>query len=383
VSGAALPGAHRIARLVVKEFLQLRRDPLTLRLAFLAPVLQIVLLGYAATLDVRNIPTVICDLDRSTASRDMVRAVLESGYFVDVGRVDRLDDVIGFLDHGRAVAGLVVPREFGDRIDAGGGTAVQAVIDGSNSTEATTTIGYLSGIVLDRSITDAVRRLPPEAFPGRVGPPVEAQMRVWYNEAMESSHFMVPGVIGLVLLVTTMLLTAIAVTREKEIGTMEQILVTPIRPHEFLVGKMLPYSLLGFVDVALVLAISRFWFAIPLRGSLWLLFALSGVFLLTTLGAGLFAAAVSTTQQQAMLTCMAFVTPNMLLSGFIFPIDNMPVPIQWLTYLMPMRYFLKIIRGILLKGIGLDILWPQALALVLFGAGIFLASLASFRTRTA
>ncbi len=373
----------RIARLVVKEFLQLRRDPLTLRLVFLAPVLQLVLLGYAATLDVRNIPTVVCDLDRSTASRDMVRAVLESGYFTEVARVDRIDDVIAYLDRGAAVAGLVLPRRFGERLHAGDDTAVQAVIDGSNSTEATTTIGYLSGIVMNRALEDAVRRLPPEAFPGRVGPPVEAEMRAWYNEAMESSHFMVPGVIGLVMLVTTMLLTAVAVTREKEIGTIEQILVTPIRPYEFLVGKLLPYSLLGFIDVGVVLAIARYWFGIPLRGSLWLLFGLSGVFLLTTLGAGLFAAAVSATQQQAMLTCMAFVMPNMLLSGFIFPIENMPRVIQWLTFLMPMRYFMIIIRGILLKGIGLQILWPQAAALMAFGVVIFLASLAAFRTRTA
>jgi len=373
----------RIARLVVKEFLQLRRDPLTLRLVFLAPVLQLVLLGYAATLDVRDIPTVVCDLDRSTASRDMVRAVLESGYFTETARVDRIDDVVSYLDRGEAVAGLVVPRRFGERLDAGGDATLQAVIDGTNSTEATTTIGYLSGIVLNRAIEDGVRRLPPEALGGRVGPPVEAGMRVWYNEAMESSHFMVPGVIGLVMLVTTMLLTAVAVTREKEIGTIEQILVTPIRPYEFLVGKLLPYSLLGFVDVAVVLAIARYWFGIPLRGSLWLLFGLSGVFLLTTLGAGLFAAAVSGTQQQAMLTCMAFVMPNMLLSGFIFPIENMPQAIQWLTFLMPMRYFMIIIRGILLKGIGLPILWPQALALMAFGVVIFLASLAAFRTRIA
>ncbi|HZI93891.1 MAG TPA: ABC transporter permease, partial [Patescibacteria group bacterium] len=175
----------------------------------------------------------------------------------------------------------------------------------------------------------------------------------------------------------------IAVTREKEIGTIEQILVTPIRPHEFLLGKMIPFSLLGMVNVAVVLAVARFWFGVPMRGSLLLLFSLAAVFLLTTLGTGLFAAAASDTQQSAMLMCQAFVTPNMLLSGFIFPIENMPVPIQWLTYLMPMRYFLTIVRGIMLKGVGLDVLWPQALALAIFGAAIFLASLLAFRTRLA
>jgi len=374
---------HRIAWLIAKEMRQMRRDPIALRLMLLAPILQLMLLGYAATLDVRHIPTVICDLDRSTASREMIRSVLESGYFQEVGRVERLDEVIGYLDRGRAVVALVFPTDYAEKLGSGGRARLQAVVDGTNSAEATTALGHLSGIVQNRSIEIAVGRLPREAFTGRVGPPVEAEMRVWYNEAMQSSHFMVPGVIGLILLVTTMLLTSISITREKEIGTIEQILVTPIRPSEFLLGKLVPYAGLGLFNVGVVLAVGHYWFEVPVRGSILLLYALSGVFLLTTLGAGLFAASVSVTQQQAMLTCMTFVTPNMLLSGFIFPIENMPQPIQWLTWLMPMRYFLTIIRGILLKGIGLSILWPQLLALALFGGGIFLASLAAFRRRAA
>jgi ABC-2 type transport system permease protein len=277
---------------------------------------------------------------------------------------------------------LVFPTDYAERLEAGTRAEIQAVVDGSNSSEATTALGHLSSIVLTRSIQLAVRRLPPDAFGGRPAPPLSAEMRVWYNEAMRSSHFMVPGVIGLILMISTMLLTAVAVTREKEIGTIEQILVTPVRSWEFLLGKLAPYSVLGLINVAVVLAVGRGWFGVPMRGSVPLLFALSGVFLLTTLGIGLFAAAVSETQQMAMLTCMSFVTPNMLLSGFIFPIENMPRPIQWLTFLMPVRYFLTIIRGILLKGIGLEILWPQALALAGFGAGIFLAALAIFRART-
>ncbi|MGH9866787.1 MAG: ABC transporter permease [Candidatus Polarisedimenticolia bacterium] len=372
----------RITRLIVKEVQQLRRDPVALRLTLVAPVLQLVLLGYAASLDVRHIPTVIADLDRSVASREMIRSVVESGYFDLVGREERSDAVIPWLDEGRAVVALVFPPDYGERLEGGRRTTLQAVVDGSNSSEATTAIGHLSSIVMTKSIQLAVRRLPPDAFTGRPGPPVQAEMRVWYNEAMESSHFMVPGVIGLILMISTMLLTAIAVTREKEIGTIEQILVTPVRSWEFLLGKMVPYSVLGFINVGVVLALGHWWFGVPMRGSVGLLYLLSGVFLLTTLGIGLFAASVSLTQQTAMLTCMAFVTPNMLLSGFIFPIENMPAPIQMLTYLMPVRYFLTIIRGILLKGIGLEILWPQALALTVFGAGIFLASLALFRART-
>ena len=374
---------RRVQRLIVKEFIQLRRDPLALRLMLVAPVLQLVLLGYAATLDIRHVPTVICDLDRSARSREMTRAVLESGYFQEVGRTDRQDRVAPWLDRGRAVVALVFPADYGRRLDAGQTAQLQVVVDGTNSTEATTAIGHLSGIVLNESIGIAMARLGPSGLASRPGPPVDARMRVWYNESLVSSNFMIPGVIGLILLVTTLLLTAVAVTREKEIGTIEQILVTPILPHEFLLGKMVPYSLLGLLNAGVVLAMGRYWFGVPMRGSLPLLYALMAVFLLSTLGAGLFAATVSSTRQQAMLTCMAFVTPNMLLSGFIFPIENMPRPIQWLTYFMPMRYFLALIRGILLKGTGLEILWPQAAALMLFGIGIFMASLASFRRRPA
>ena len=374
---------HRIARLVVKEFLQLRRDPVALRLTLVAPILQLVLLGYAATRDVKHIPTVVCDLDHSTASRDLVNSVMESGYFDDAGRTDRITDVIQYLDDGRAVVGLVVPVDFSERLASGRRAPLQAMVDGSNSSEATTAIGHLSGIVLNESIQMAILRLPDEVFAGRKAPPVDAEMRVRYNESLESSYFMIPAVVGLIMMVSTLLLMAIAVTREKEIGTIEQILVSPIRPAEFLLGKMVPYSILGMLNVAVVLAAARFWFGVPMQGSLVLLFVLAAVFLLTTLGVGLLVATASGTQQQAMLLAQAFVTPNMLLSGFLFPIENMPEPIQWLTWLMPMRYFLTIIRGIMLKGVGLEILWPQALALLIFGLAIFLVSLATFKTRLA
>lgn len=372
----------RVLAMIRKEFLQLRRDPVALRLTLVAPILQLVLLGYAATLDARNIPTVVCDLDNSVQSRALIRSVLESGYFSEVGRSARPDRALSRLDEGKALVALVIPADFGGKLEGRSVATVQAMVDGSNSNEATTAIGHLSGVVLNQAIDAAVRRLPAETLDGRGGPPLTAEMRVRYNEAMQSSHYMVPGVIGLILLVTTMLLTSLAVTREKEIGTIEQILVTPIQGAEFLVGKLIPYVLLGLFNVAVVLLVGRFWFGVPMRGSVPLLYALSGLFLLTTLGAGLFAASISRSQQQAMLTCMAFVTPNMLLSGFIFPIENMPVAIQGLTYLMPLRYFLVIIRGILLKGVGMPILWPQALALAGFGAIIFLASIAAFRRQT-
>jgi len=380
---SGLAGFHRFARIVVKETQQFRRDPLALRLTLVAPILQLVLLGYAATRDVRHIPTLVCDLDRSAASREMIRAVMESGYFQPAGTVDRIDAVPPWLDDGRATVAIVFPTDYAEKLDGGGRAQLLAAVDGSNSSVATTALGHLSGIVLTQSIDIAVMRLPAEALAGRRGPPIDVEMRVRYNESLSSSHFMIPGVVGLVMLVSTLLLTSVAVTREKEIGTIEQILVTPIRAHEFLLGKMMPFSVLGMVNVGMVLAIARWWFGVPMRGSLLLLFGLAVVFLLSTLGTGLFAASVSETQQSAMLTCQAVVIPNMLLSGYIFPIENMPAAIQWLTYLMPMRYFLTIVRGIMLKGVGLEVLWPDALALAGFGLAIFMASLVAFRTRLA
>jgi len=221
----------------------------------------------------------------------------------------------------------------------------------------------------------------PRAAHGRVAPPLDAEFRVWYNEELRSSTYMVPGVVGLVLLVTTLVLTAMAVVKEKEIGTIEQIRVTPLKPVEYLAGKVIPFAAIGFVNVLLVLAAGAAWFEVPIRGSVVLLLVLSFFFVLTNLGLGLFVSTISATQQQAMLSAFALVTPNMLLSGFIFPIENMPAAIQSLTYLMPMRYYLIIVRGILLKGAGISVLWPQALALLVFGVVTFLLSVSVFRRR--
>jgi ABC-2 type transport system permease protein len=372
--------AGRIARVVVKEMQQLRRDPLALRLAVIAPVVQLLLVGYAATLDVRHIPTVVVDLDRSAVSRELVRAAVASGTFDLVGDEERVDAALHWLDDGRAALALVVPVDYAERIAAGDPIALQAVVDGSNSSEATSAIGHLGSIVTTRAIERVLEELPADERYSGAAPPIQAELRVWYNEALRSSHFMVPGVIGMILMVTTMLLTALAVAREKEVGTLEQILVTPVRPSELLLGKLAPYAVLGLLQLALVLAVGRFWFGVPLRGSIALLIALSTVFLMTTLGLGLLAASVSATQQAAMWVCMAFVTPNMLLSGFIFPIENMPVPIQALTTIMPVRYFLAISRGILLKGAGFTILWPQALALAALGFAVLAMSITVFRS---
>lgn len=371
----------RILRMVVKELQQLKRDPLMIRLLLVAPLLQMLLLGYAATLDVRNIPTVFCDRDGSPESRRLSEAMISSGYFADRGRVGSAEEAAEALDSGRAAVAIVFPVRFGAELARpSGAPGLQALVDGTNSNLATNALGHLSGIVLRRGLEEAMRRLEP-ATAGRLAPPVEGEFRVWYNEDLRSSTYMVPGVIGLVLLVTTLVLTAMAVVKEKEIGTIEQIRVTPLQPVEYLAGKVVPFAAIGFAEVLVVLAVAALWFEVPVRGSIPLLLLLSLFFVLTNLGVGLFVSTISATQQQAMLSAFAFVTPNMLLSGFIFPIENMPAPIQALTYVMPMRYYLIIVRGILLKGVDLEVLWPQALALLVFGLFTFAVSVILFRRR--
>ncbi len=367
--------------MAIKELQQLKRDPLMIRLLLVAPLLQMLLLGYAATLDVRNIPTVFCDRDGSPESRRLSEAMISSGYFADRGRVGSAEEAVQALDSGRAAVAIVFPIRFGAELARpSGAPGLQALVDGTNSNLATNALGHLSGIVLRRGLEEAMRRLGP-ATAGGLAPPVDGEFRVWYNEDLRSSTYMVPGVIGLVLLVTTLVLTAMAVVKEKEIGTIEQIRITPLQPVEYLAGKVIPFAAIGFAEVLVVLAVAALWFEVPVRGSIPLLLLLSLFFVLTNLGVGLFVSTISATQQQAMLSAFAFVTPNMLLSGFIFPIENMPAPIQALTYVMPMRYYLIIVRGILLKGVDLKVLWPQALALLAFGLFTFAVSAILFRRR--
>jgi ABC-2 type transport system permease protein len=357
-----------------KEFLQIRRNPFVLRLLLIAPVVQLVLLGYAATLDVKSIPVVFCDGDHSVESRRLADLITASGYFVEAGRVDSPAAIFPYLDSGRAGAAVVIPVSFQNEVRAGKAVQLQAFFDGANSNEATQARAYLTSIVLNQNILAVSRQgtgvlsvqegKPPR---GQSRPqawaPIEPRIRVWYNETLNSSHFMVPGVIAMILMVLTVTMTAVSLVREKEAGTLTQILATPLPAHVFLLGKLLPFVIIGLFDVALVLATGRLVFGTPMRGSVLLLYALSLLFVTTTLGFGLLVSTLASTQQQALVGSYAVVGPNLLLAGFVFPIENMPAAIRMITYLLPMRYFLTIIRGILLKGVGLETLWPSALAL--------------------
>ncbi|TAK16425.1 MAG: ABC transporter permease [Acidobacteria bacterium] len=367
---------HRIRVLMWKEFIELRRDPRLFGLIVVAPVLQLTVLGYAATTDVRHVPIVVVDGDRSEASRQLIGQFAASPHFNVVGEADAPKDVDRYLMTGKAWLALAIPSGFSDALDGHGDAAlrkVQLLADGSDANSSGLALAYASSLVgqfNQRRAADA----------GVVGVPLDGRVRVWFNPQLESRDFMVPGVIALLLLVVTSNLSSMAIVREREVGTLEQLNVSPLGRWELILGKLLPYSLIGFIDVLLVCAVAVFWFEIPLRGSVALLLAGSALYLLSTLGLGLLSSSLSSTQQQAMMTTtFFFMLPMIYLSGFIFPIENMPTVIQWVTYAIPLRYFLVIVRGIFLKGIGWDILWPQFAALASWG--VIVITLAAARTK--
>jgi len=364
---------NRIGHIVRKEFHQLKRDRRLLTIVFVAPILQLVLLGYAANLDVKNIPTAVLDQDRSRESRELLSRFSASGYFVSALQATGWHDIDEALDRGEASMAIVIPRGFGKDILSGRGAELQIMVDGADSNSAAIGLGYVNMIL--RSYT---ARAPAGARTAGIVP----EIRVWYNPEMRSRNFFVPGILALLLMVMTMLLTSLAMVKEKEVGTLEQLIVSPIRPVELMLGKLFPFALIGFFDVILVLLVSTIVFRVPIRGSVALLLGLTGVFLLTTLGLGLLISTLSRNQQQAMVTAFFFfMVPMIFLSGFIFPIENMPPAIQYLTYLLPLRYYFSIVRGLFLKGVGLAELWDEALILLGFGVVIFLASAFRFRKR--
>ncbi len=370
-----------ILSILRKEFLQLRRDPKLFPVLFISPILQLLLLGYAANLDVKNIPTVVCDLDRSAASRGFLDDFVNSGYFSVAARAGRMDEIDRFIDNGDAAMAVVVPRGFGDGLAAGRQASVLVIVDGSESQSASIGVNYatmISSRYAQKIVFDALERSKGRGLkPVLVNP----ELRIWYNPDLKSRNFMIPGVLGLILMITTTTLASLGIVREREAGTMEQLIVTPIRPHQLIVGKLLPFVIIGFIDAVFVLGVARLWFGVPLRGSAALLLALCLAFMLTTLGTGLFISTISRTQQQAMLTSMFFIMPQMMLSGFVFPIENMPPVFQHVTTVIPLRYFLVVIRGIMLKGTGWAELWPQAAALVALGGLILTLSVARFQKK--
>lgn len=371
---------NRIAHIIRKEFIQLRRDRRMSFIVLFSPVIQLFLLGYAANLDIRNIPLVVCDLDASKTSRDFIAQFPASGYFSLRATVDQMSDMDGYINRGKAALGLILPRGMGRKLSGRESVRVQIIVDGAESQSAIVGLNYATMIGLKYSRQILLERLR-SASPALSVPQVEPQVRVWYNPELRSRNFMIPGVLAMVLMMITMVLTSLGIVKEKELGTMEQLIVTPMRPSELILGKLLPFFLIGLVEIAVVVSAAVFGFGVPIKGSVWLLFGLTPIFMLTTLGLGLFISTISRNQQQAMLTAAFFIIPQIILSGFVFPIENMPPLIQGLTYLVPLRYFLVIIRGLFLKAVGLGALWDEAVALIVFGLAILGLSVLRFRKK--
>lgn len=362
----------RIRVLMRKEFRQALREPRMRMLLIAPPLVQMVVFGFAVNLDVENAAIAWMDQDRTSWSREAEAAFEGSTRFTIVDRLDREAEIADVLDRGKAVAVVRVLPGFGARMARGGPPDVQILIDGADSNTAALVASYARG-VLDRLGEE--RRRPPGESRARLAP----RARVWFNPELKSRNYFVPGVVVNIIALITVMLTALSIVREKEIGTMEQLMVTPIRPMELMLGKTIPFAAIGMFQLALLTTLAQLVFRVPFRGSYLLLAASAAVFLLTTLGAGLFISTISGTQQQAMMTFFLMFFPMFLLSGFTFPIRSMPLPIQYVTYLNPVRYFMEIVRGLFLKGVGLDVLWPQIAILGVIGVSVLGLSTLRFR----
>jgi ABC-2 type transport system permease protein len=381
---------ERIREIIRKEFRQVLREPRMRIMLFMPPLIQLTIFGYAVNLDVENSRIAWMDRDRTPESRELLAAFQGSRHFQVTATPATDKEVQDLLDFSRVQAVVRVLPGFGRKIHRGQTAAVQVLVDGTNSNTASIVSSYANRTVAayGNRVLAEQQKIRLMARAGATGGPVNTdvpvlkmQSRVWFNEDLLSRNYFVPGVVVNIIALVTLMLTAMAIVREKEIGTMEQLMVTPIRPMELMLGKTLPFALIGLLDVVLITAAALLIFHIPFRGSGLLLLGSAVLFLLSTLGIGLFISTVSHTQQQAMMGSFFFFMPAFMLSGFAFPIRNMPEPVQYLTYLDPVRYFLEIVRGIFLKGTGADVLWPQMLALLIFGVTILTLSALRFHKR--
>jgi ABC-2 type transport system permease protein len=369
----------RLLSLIRKEFIQISRDPRTLIIALLIPVMQLFMLGYAATNDVRNLPMAVFDQDRSAAARDFLNAFRASDYFLITYDVDSEKDIKRLIEQGDARVGLIIPPDYGTNLRAERQTEVMFVFDGSDATATKTALAAAQQIGNQPATAIQMSRLQRDGLVEMVELPIEIRTQVWYNPDLEDAYFMIPGLIGQILYTITAILTAVSIVRERERGTIEQLIVTPIRPWELIIGKIMPYVLIALFDTLETLFIGSWWFGVPIRSSLGLLLILSGLFLITSLGIGLLASTMAQTQQEAMITVFATMLPAIMLSGYLFPIEAMPQWLQWISAAIPLTYYLNIIRALLLKGVGVSSIQNEILMLIFFS--ILLIGAASLRFR--
>jgi ABC-2 type transport system permease protein len=367
----------RIFHIVRKEIIQIRRDRRMFGLVLMMPVVELFIFGYVVATDVDNIVLAVCDYSQTAESRAYVQQLEQSGYFRVGAECRRVGDIDSLLDRGEARLALVIPPDFASRLKRGGTAKVMAAVDGSNSNTAMIAISYLQQTTLGHAIDVLVPEGGGEALLATAR--VSAEPRVWFNPELRSVNFMVPGIICVLLMESLVILTAIAIVKEKERGTIEQILVSPIRRGELILGKAIPFIFLGYINVTVVIVVGTYWFDVAITGSIGLLFALTGLFILTCLGMGLVVSAISNTQQQASMAGQFVILPNMFFSGFMFPISSMPPLVQKLTYLIPLRYYLTISRGIFMKGVGWAELWDEALILLVYGVIILGLATTFFR----
>lgn len=369
----------RIKAIIYKEFIHIKRDKTTLGIIFAFPIVMMLLFGYAVSTDVDKMSTIVLNLDKKHESRTFIDKLEQSSYFKVIAYVDSNDELQDFIDRGKAKIGLVFPPDFSKNILKGKQSQVQIILDGSDPSIARTAL-FTAGVVTQNHASDIlINQMKNKGLNSSLNIPIDLRSRVWYNPDMKSINYNIPGLIGLVLQNITVLLTAFALVRERDKGTLEQLIVTPVKPLELIIGKLIPYVLVAFIDVALALAVGTLWFQVKIAGSVIELFLLSGVFLVSALGIGLFISTVAQNQLQAMQMAFAIILPSIILSGFIFPREAMPTIIYYMGYLIPITYFLEILRGIILKGVGLNYLWNITLLLAIFG--LFVLTLASKRFR--
>ncbi len=372
---------YRIFSIVRKEFIQISRDPRTLAITFIMPIMLLFLLGYAATNDVRNVPLAVLDQSKSQQSRALLNAFHSTDYFSLAFEVENEKELALLIDGGKARTGLVIPPDYSDKTSRGQAVSVAFIIDGSDPTVAGGALSAATLLGQTQSVKFQVQQLSRQTSAGSPASVVDVRSQVWYNPDMISSYFMIPGMIGMILQTMTTLLTAVAIVRERERGTIEQLIVTPIRSWELIVGKLVPYVVIAFGDALEVLILGTLWFHVPIRGNIGLLLGLAALFVMTTLSIGLFVSTIAHTQQEAMLTTFMTILPTIFLSGFFFPVAAMPQVLQWISAIIPLKYFLIIVRSIVLKGVGLQLLLSEAATLAVMGIVMMAVASSRFRKR--
>ena len=372
---------RKIFSIIKKEFLQVFRDRAMLAIIFVMPILQLLILGYSISTDIKHIPIVICDLDNTLTSRNLIRDFQYSGYFDIIDYETDRHDLSKYLDTGRATIALSIPLNFAKNLRRNVQPEVQLLIDGQDSNSSLIALGYANNIIQAFTREHLEKQAMRSPSSRRFLKAIEIESRIWYNPDLRAKNYMVPGIIVLLLTIITTILTAMGIVREKEIGTLEQLMVSPIKSQQLIIGKTVPFAILGLMEMAFAILVAKLWYNIPITGNLIVLVLFAFVFIFTTLGLGIFISTIAQTQQQAMFLAWFIMVFAILMSGFLFPIENMPNVLQYVTYINPVRYFIVVVRDLFLKGSGLRYLWSQGVIMTIFSILIIALSTVRFHKR--